>query len=47
MLRRRGSAVGLEAGYGLDDRGFGVRVAVVSILCLYNVFLRGGSFPGA
>jgi hypothetical protein len=28
-IRSRDSVVGIATGYGLDDRGFGVRVAVV------------------
>jgi hypothetical protein len=29
-LRSRDSAVGIATGYGLEDKGFGVRVPVVS-----------------
>jgi hypothetical protein len=35
------SAVGIATSYGLDDRGFGVRVSVGSIIFLLHVVQTG------
>jgi hypothetical protein len=46
--RSRDSAVGIATGYGLDDRGFGVRVSVGSKIFSFLVVQTGsGAHPAS